>query len=430
MSKIVNIVGRQILDSRGLPTVEVDVILNSGAFGRVSVPAGVSFSKYEALEVRDGNNKLYLGNSVLQAISNINNNIKNCLINMDACDQRLIDHTLIDLDGTSNKSNLGVNSILAVSLACIRASAANVQKPLYRYLMNSKKYIMPVPIINVINGRKCFNIKNLDIQEFMIIPLGFSCFSDAIRCSVEIFHVLKKVIVESGYIVLGIDNLGGYVTNITSSKIAIEIIMKAIEISGHKIFTEFRIGLDISGNTLYNDGKYIFESEKKTFTSIEFVTYLENLVNKYPILLIEDAMADSDYLGWQNLTKRLNNKIQLVGDNLFMTNKKILHNYIKKGIANATLVKFNQVGTLTEVFDIMSIASEYNYAAIIANRSGETSDSFVSDFAVATGIGQIKIGSLCRFEMISKYNQLLRIEEELNNNCVYPGIKAFNLNRL
>ena len=425
MSKIVNITARQIIDSRGNPTVEADVILASGAFGRAAVPSGASTGTKEALELRDKNQNIYLGKGVLKAVSHIKQDIKNVLVGLDALDQRLIDQTMIQLDGTENKSKLGANAILAVSLACAKAAASNLKKPLYRYLMNSKNYVMPVPMMNVINGGQHAD-NNIDVQEFMIMPVGFSCFSDALRCGVEIFHILKDVISSEGYQISGVGDEGGYAPNFPSNEIAIEMIIKAIKKSGYKLGKEVYIALDLASSEFYINGKYVFKSEKKSLTSFELVDYLASWVDKYPIISIEDAMAENDWEGWNLLTKRLGKKVQLVGDDLFVTNSKVLHQGIERGIANSILIKLNQIGTITETLETMAMAAEAGYTSVVSHRSGETSDTIIADFAIATGAGQIKTGSLSRSDRVSKYNQLLRIEEELQSNSIYPGIKAFN----
>ena len=425
MSKISNIVARQILDSRGNPTVEADVILTSGAFGRASVPSGASRGKKESLELRDGDSKVYLGKGVLKAISNINLEIKKALIGLDSIDQRLIDNTMIQLDGTNNKEKLGANAILAVSLACAKAAASDLQRPFYRYLMNTQSYIMPVPMMNVINGGQHAD-NSLDIQEFMIMPVGFSSFSDSLRCGVEIFHKLKKIITVEGYQVSGVGDEGGYAPNFSSNQLALDVIMKAIHESGYKPYKQVYIALDLASSEFYINGKYFLKSENISLTSPELVDYLSNWIDKYPIISIEDGMAEDDWEGWSLLTQRLGKKVQLVGDDLFVTNSKILRQGIKKGIANSILIKPNQIGTLTETFETMAMAADAGYTSVVSHRSGETSDTTIADFAVATGAGQIKTGSLCRSDRTAKYNQLLRIEEELHKNSMYPGIKTFN----
>ena len=424
-AKISNVVARQILDSRGNPTIEADVILESGAFGRASTPSGSSTGTREAFELRDGDKKKHLGMGVLKAVYNINKTIKELIIGLDALDQRLIDQTMIDLDGTENKEKLGSNAILAVSLACAKAAASHLRKPFYRYLMNSKEYIMPVPMMNVINGGE-HSDNNIDMQEFMIMPVGFEKFSDALRCGSEIFHTLKKVLAKEGFSVTGVGDEGGYVPNLPSNQVAIEMILKAIEETGYKAGEEVYIALDLASSGFYRDGKYILSSENRSLTSNEFVDYLEDWVQRYPIISIEDGMAENDWEGWKLLTDRLGKKVQLVGDDLFVTNSKIISEGIEKGVANSILIKLNQIGTLSETFEAMAMAAEAGYTCVISHRSGETSDTTIADLAVATGAGQIKTGSLCRSDRVSKYNQLLRIEEDLADNAIYPGIKTFN----
>lgn len=424
-AKISNVIARQILDSRGNPTIEADVILESGAFGRAAAPSGASTGTREALELRDGDKKNYLGKSVQKAVNNVNKAIKKAVIGLDALDQRLVDQTMIDLDGTENKEKLGANAILAVSLACAKAAASHLRKPFYRYLMNSKEYIMPVPMMNVINGGEHAD-NNVDMQEFMIMPVGFDKFSDALRCGSEIFHTLKKVLASAGFSVAGVGDEGGYAPNLPSNSVAIEMILKAIEAAGYNAGEEAYIALDLASSEFYKDGKYVLASENKSLSSAEFVDYLEDWVNRYPIISIEDGMADNDWEGWKLLTERLGKKVQLVGDDLFVTNSKILREGIDKSIANSILVKLNQIGTLSETFEAMAMAAEAGYTCVISHRSGETSDTTIADLAVATGAGQIKTGSLCRSDRVSKYNQLLRIEEDLADNAIYPGLKTFN----
>lgn len=424
-AKIVNVVARQILDSRGNPTIEADVILDSGAFGRAAVPSGASTGSNEALELRDENKKSYLGKSVQKAVYNVNKTIKEAILGLEALDQRLVDQVMIDLDGSENKGNLGANAILSVSLACAKAAASHLKKPFYRYLMNSKEYIMPVPMMNVINGGEHAN-NNVEMQEFMIMPIGFESFSDALRCGVEIFHTLKNILSKSGYSVSGVGDEGGYAPDLPSNSVAIEMILKAIGEAGYEAGRQVYIGLDLASSEFYKNGKYILASEKKSLTSSEFVDYLEDWINRYPIISIEDGMAEHDWKGWKLLTERLGSKVQLVGDDLFVTNSKILRAGIEQNIANSILIKLNQIGTLTETFEAMAMAAEAGYTCVISHRSGETSDTTIADLAVATGAGQIKTGSLCRSDRISKYNQLLRIEEDLSKNAIYPGMKAFN----
>lgn len=425
MSKISNVIARQILDSRGNPTIEVDVILESGAFGRAAVPSGASTGVREALELRDGDKAVYGGKGVLKAVENVNKAIKAAVVGLDALDQRLVDQTMIELDGTENKGKLGANAVLGVSLATARAAASYLRKPFYRYLMNSKEYIMPVPMMNVLNGGSHAD-NNVDMQEFMVMPVGFEKFSDALRCGAEIFHTLKKVLVDAGYSVAGVGDEGGYAPNLPSNEMALEMIMKAIEKAGYKAGEQVYIALDPASSEFYEDGKYQLKSEGRALTSAEMVEYYAAWVEKYPIISIEDGLAEGDWDGWKLMTERLGDKIQIVGDDLFVTNAKILKEGIDKNIANSILIKLNQIGTLSETLETMAMAAEAGYTSVVSHRSGETSDCIIADLAVATGAGQIKTGSLCRADRISKYNQLLRIEEELGRNAIYPGLKAFN----
>ncbi|MFC4891847.1 phosphopyruvate hydratase [Pseudofrancisella aestuarii] len=425
MSSLINkVVARQILDSRGNPTVEVDVILESGAFGRAAVPSGASTGIREALELRDGNKDIYLGKSVYKAVENVNTRISQVVKGIDALDQRLVDKTMIELDGTENKRELGANAILGVSLATARAAASHLRKPFYRYLMDVKEYLMPVPMMNVINGGAHAD-NNVDMQEFMIVPAGFDSFSEALRCGTEVFHILKKVLIEDGYTVAGVGDEGGYAPNLPSNESAIEAILKAITKAGYEPGKHVFIALDPASSEFYKDGRYELKSENKSLTSEEMVNYYAEWVEKYPIVSIEDGLAEEDWNGWKLLTEKLGDKVQLVGDDLFVTNASILAQGIEKGVANSILVKLNQIGSLTETFETMAMAGQAGYTCVVSHRSGETSDTIIADLAVATCSGQIKTGSLCRSDRISKYNQLLRIEEELGENAIYPGIKAF-----
>ncbi|APC97973.1 phosphopyruvate hydratase [Francisella frigiditurris] len=423
-SLIQKVVSRQILDSRGNPTVEVDVILESGAFGRAAVPSGASTGIREALELRDGNKDIYLGKSVYKAVENVNTKIAQAIKGIDALDQRLVDKTMIELDGTENKRELGANAILGVSLATARAAASHLRKPFYRYLMDVKEYLMPVPMMNVINGGAHAD-NNVDMQEFMIVPAGFDTFSEALRCGTEVFHTLKKVLIEDGYTVAGVGDEGGYAPNLPSNESAIEAILKAITKAGYEPGKHVFIALDPASSEFYKDGRYELKSENKSLTSEEMVNYYAEWVEKYPIVSIEDGLAEEDWNGWKLLTEKLGDKVQLVGDDLFVTNASILAQGIEKGVANSILVKLNQIGSLTETFETMAMAGQAGYTCVVSHRSGETSDTIIADLAVATCSGQIKTGSLCRSDRISKYNQLLRIEEELGENAIYPGIKAF-----
>ncbi|AFJ43622.1 phosphopyruvate hydratase [Francisella orientalis] len=423
-SQIKQVFARQILDSRGNPTVEVDVILESGAFGRAAVPSGASTGIREALELRDGNKSLFLGKSVYKAVENANTKIAQAVKGLDALDQRLIDKTMIEFDGSDNKGNLGANAILGVSLATARAAASHLRKPFYRYLMDVKEYLMPVPMMNVINGGSHAD-NNVDMQEFMIVPAGFDTFSEALRCGSEVFHTLKKVLIADGYSVAGVGDEGGYAPDLPSNESAIEAILKAVKEAGYEPGKHVFIALDPASSEYYKDGKYELASEGKSLTSEEMVEYFAKWVEKYPIVSIEDGMAEQDWNGWKLMTERLGKKVQLVGDDLFVTNPKILAEGIEKGVANSILIKLNQIGTLTETFEAMAMAGQAGYTCVVSHRSGETSDTIIADLAVATCLGQIKTGSLSRADRIAKYNQLIRIEEELGENAIYPGIKAF-----
>ena len=426
-SLISKVVARQILDSRGNPTVEVDVVLENGAFGRAAVPSGASTGIREALELRDGKKKVYLGKSVYKAIENVNTKIAQAVKSLDALDQRLIDKTMIELDGTENKKNLGANAILGVSLAVARAAASSLKKPFYRYLMDIKEYLMPVPMMNVINGGSHAD-NNVDMQEFMIVPAGFDTFSEALQCGSEIFHILKKILVEDGYSVAGVGDEGGYAPDLPSNEAALEAIMKAIKAAGYEAGKHVFIALDPASSEFYKNGKYELASESKSLTSQEMVDYYAAWVEKYPIVSIEDGLAEEDWDGWKLMTEKLGEKVQLVGDDLFVTNPEILAKGIKMGVANSILIKLNQIGSLTETFEAMAMAGQAGYTCVVSHRSGETSDTIIADLAVATCSGQIKTGSLSRSDRIAKYNQLLRIEEELGENAIYPGVAVFKSN--
>ncbi|MFT4693916.1 MAG: enolase [Francisella sp.] len=426
-SLISKVVARQILDSRGNPTIEVDVVLESGAFGRAAVPSGASTGIREALELRDGNKKVYLGKSVYKAIENVNTKIAQAVKGLDALDQRLVDKTMIELDGSENKKNLGANAILGVSLAVARAAASSLRKPFYRYLMDVKEYLMPVPMMNVINGGSHAD-NNVDMQEFMIVPAGFDTFSEALRCGTEIFHTLKKVLVDDGYSVAGVGDEGGYAPDLPSNEAAIEAILKAIKAAGYEAGKHVFIALDPASSEFYKNGKYELASEGKSLTSQEMVDYYAAWVEKYPIVSIEDGLAEEDWDGWKLMTDKLGEKVQLVGDDLFVTNPEILAKGIEMGVANSILIKLNQIGSLTETFEAMAMAGQAGYTCVVSHRSGETSDTIIADLAVATCSGQIKTGSLSRSDRIAKYNQLLRIEEELGENAIYPGVAVFKSN--
>ncbi|MGQ4001671.1 phosphopyruvate hydratase [Francisellaceae bacterium CB299] len=423
-SLISNVVARQILDSRGNPTIEVDVVLENGAFGRAAVPSGASTGIREALELRDGNKNVYLGKSVYKAIENVNTKIAQAVKGLDALDQRLVDKTMIELDGSENKKNLGANAILGVSLAVARAAASSLRKPFYRYLMDVKEYLMPVPMMNVINGGSHAD-NNVDMQEFMIVPAGFDTFSEALQCGTEVFHTLKKVLLDDGYSVAGVGDEGGYAPDLPSNEAAIEAILKAIKAAGYEAGKHVFIALDPASSEFYKNGKYELASEGKSLTSQEMVDYYAAWVEKYPIVSIEDGLAEEDWDGWKLMTEKLGEKVQLVGDDLFVTNPTILAKGIEMGVANSILIKLNQIGSLTETFEAMAMAGQAGYTCVVSHRSGETSDTIIADLAVATCSGQIKTGSLSRSDRIAKYNQLLRIEEELGENAIYPGIAVF-----
>lgn len=424
MSLIEQVLGREILDSRGNPTVEADVILEDGTIGTAAVPSGASTGENEAVELRDGDSTRYLGKGVKKAVENINEKIAYELEGMDALNQTLIDQILIEMDGTENKSNLGANAILAVSLATARAAAAFLGLPLYRYIGGVAAKTLPVPMMNIINGGAHAD-NNVDFQEFMIVPVGASSFSEALRMGAEIFHHLKKVLASKGY-ATAVGDEGGFAPNLKSNEEAIETILEAIEKANYKAGENVMIALDPATSEFYQDGYYVFKkSDGRRLTSDEMIKYWEDWCNRYPIISIEDGLAESDWEGWKNLTQALGKKIQLVGDDLFVTNTKFLQKGIDEGCANAILIKVNQIGTLSETLQAIELAKTHNMTAIISHRSGETEDSFIADLAVATNAGQIKTGSLSRSDRIAKYNQLLRIEEELDSTAVYPGRKAF-----
>jgi enolase len=423
MSSVVDVVAREILDSRGNPTVECDVLLESGVLGRAAVPSGASTGSREAIELRDGDAGRYLGKGVLQAVENINTEISEAIIGLDAQEQAFIDKTLIDLDGTDNKARLGANAILAVSMAVAKAAAEESGLPLYRYFGGSGPMQMPVPMMNIINGGAHAN-NSLDIQEFMILPVGFDSFREALRCGAEIFHSLKKLLDKKGFST-AVGDEGGFAPNLGSHAEAIQLILQAIENAGYKPGSDVLIGLDCAASEFYKDGKYQLAGEKLQLTSAQFVDYLANLADQFPIISIEDGMAEGDWDGWKLLTDRLGKKVQIVGDDLFVTNTKILKEGIQKGIANSILIKINQIGTLTETFAAIEMAKRAGYTSVISHRSGETEDSTIADIAVGMNALQIKTGSLSRSDRIAKYNQLLRIEEDLGDTAGYPGREAF-----
>ena len=406
MSKIKNIVAREILDSRGNPTVEVDVYLESGIMARASVPSGASTGINEALELRDEDADRYLGKGVLKAVSNVNNIIRPHLIGYDVLDQRKIDEAMIKLDGTENKSMLGANAILGVSLACLKAASYYMNKPLYEYIGTGTK--LPRPMMNILNGGAHAD-NGLDFQEFMIIPCK-ETFKENLRVGSEVFHYLKKIL-NANHLSTGVGDEGGFAPDIENNKIALDTIMAAIEKAGYLPGEDVCLALDVAASEFYEDGIYTFEEKKHT--KEEIIDYYEDLISKYPIISIEDGMAEEDYEGWKLLTERLGGKIQLVGDDLFVTNQKLLAFGIKNKLANAILIKLNQIGTVTETLDTIKLAKEYGYRTVISHRSGETEDTYIADLAVAVNAGQIKTGSLCRSERIAKYNELLRIEEQL-----------------
>ena len=423
MSAIVDIVGREILDSRGNPTVECDVLLESGTMGRAAVPSGASTGSREAIELRDGDKKRYLGKGVLKAVEHINTEISEAVLGLDASEQAFLDKTLIDLDGTDNKSRLGANAMLAVSMAVARAAAEESGLPLYRYFGGMGRMQMPVPMMNVINGGEHAN-NNLDIQEFMIIPLGAPSFREALRYGAEVFHALKKILHDKG-ISTAVGDEGGFAPSVPSHEAAIQMILEAIDKAGFVAGEQIALGLDCAASEFYKDGKYQLAGEGLTLSAEEWTNILATWVDKYPIISIEDGMAEGDWDGWKLLTDRLGKKVQIVGDDLFVTNTKILKEGIDKGIANSILIKINQIGTLTETFEAIEMAKRAGYTAVISHRSGETEDSTIADIAVGMNAGQIKTGSLSRSDRMAKYNQLLCIEEDLGDVASYPGRAAF-----
>jgi len=423
MSVIVDVIAREILDSRGNPTVEADVLLESGIIGRAAVPSGASTGQREAIELRDGDKQRYLGKGVLKAVENVNIEIAEAIIGLDATDQALIDQTMIELDGTENKSRLGANAILAVSMAVARAGAESSGLPLYRYLGGSGKMQLPVPMMNIINGGAHAN-NNIDMQEFMIIPVGAPTFREALRYGTEVFHALKQLIDEKG-MPTTVGDEGGFAPNLPSNEAALQLIVEGIEAAGYVPGADVAIGLDCASSEFYKDGLYHLESEGLKLTSAQFVDYLANWTDKYPIITIEDGMGENDWDGWKLLTDRLGKNIQIVGDDVFVTNTKILREGIRQGIANSILIKVNQIGTLTETFEAVEMAKRAGYTAVISHRSGETEDSIIADISVALNALQIKTGSTSRSDRMAKYNQLLRIEEELGDTASYPGRDAY-----
>jgi len=423
MSAIVDVIAREILDSRGHPTVEVDVLLESGVLGRAAVPSGASTGSREAVELRDGDAARYGGKGVLKAVENVNTEICEAVIGVDATEQSFVDKTLIELDGTENKSRLGANAILAVSMAVAKAAAEESGLPLHRYLGGAGAMAMPVPMMNVINGGAHAD-NSLDLQEFLIIPVGATSFREALRYGAEVFHALKKLLGERG-LSTAVGDEGGFAPRLPKHEAAIKVILEAIEAAGYKAGTQIALGLDCASSAFYEDGEYTLASEGLTMSSEEFADYLAAWVEKYPIISIEDGMAENDWDGWKLLTKRLGRKVQLVGDDIFVTNTRILKQGIEKGVANSILVKVNQIGTLTETFAAIEMAKRAGYTAVVSHRSGETEDTTIADIAVAANALQIKTGSLSRSDRLAKYNQLLRIEEDLGETANYPGRGAF-----
>ncbi len=423
MSAIVDVIAREILDSRGNPTVEADVLLESGVMGRAAVPSGASTGEREAIELRDGDKQRYLGKGVLKAVEYVNTEIAEAIIGLDAIEQAFIDQTMIELDGTENKSRLGANAILAVSMAVARAAAEESGLPLYRYLGGSARMQLPVPMMNIINGGAHAN-NNIDMQEFMIIPVGAPSFREALRYGAEVFHALKKLIDAKG-MPTTVGDEGGFAPNLPSNEAALQLIVEGIEAAGFVPGVDVAIGVDCASSEFYKNGLYCLDSEGLKLTSVQLVDYLANWVDKYPLISIEDGMSENDWEGWKLLTQRLGKNVQIVGDDVFVTNTKIFREGIRQGLANSILIKVNQIGTLTETFEAIEMAKRAGYTAVISHRSGETEDSTIADIAVATNSLQIKTGSASRSDRMAKYNQLLRIEEDLGDTASYPGIDAY-----
>lgn len=423
MSAIVDVIGREVMDSRGNPTVECDVLLESGVMGRAAVPSGASTGSREAIELRDGDTNRFLGKGVLKAVEHINTEIAEAILGLDAMEQAYIDKTLIELDGTDNKARLGANAVLAVSMAVARAAADDAGQPLYRYFGGAHAHLMPVPMMNVINGGAHAN-NTLDLQEFMILPIGAPTFREAVRWGAEVFHSLKKLIADSN-MSTAVGDEGGFAPNVTNHEAALKLIMQAIEKAGYEPGTQIALGLDCAASEFYRNGKYHLGAENLQLSSQDFAHLLATWADKYPIISIEDGMAENDWDGWAHLTQILGKKIQLVGDDLFVTNTKILKQGIDKRIANSILIKINQIGTLTETFAAIEMAKRASYTSVISHRSGETEDSTIADIAVGLNAGQIKTGSMSRSDRMAKYNQLLRIEEDLGDVARYAGRDAF-----
>ena len=423
MSAIVDVIGREILDSRGNPTVEADVLLESGILGRAAVPSGASTGSREAIELRDGDKKRYGGKGVLKAVEHVNTEICVAVIGVDATEQTFIDRTLLDLDGTDNKSRLGANAMLAVSLAIARAAAEESGLPLHRYLGGAGPMAMPVPMMNVLNGGVHAN-NGLDMQEFMIVPLGMTSFREALRCGAEVFQMLRKLLADRG-LATAVGDEGGFAPRLPKHEAAIQVILEAIEAAGYRPGEDVALALDCASSEFFEDGEYTLRSEGLSLKAPEFADYLSAWVDKYPIISIEDGMAENDWDGWKVLTDKLGDRVQLVGDDLFVTNTQYLKRGIEQGIANSILIKVNQIGTLTETLAAIEMAKRARYTAVISHRSGETEDTTIADIAVATNALQIKTGSLSRTDRLAKYNQLLRIEEDLGDTASYPGRGAF-----
>jgi enolase len=422
---IIDVFAREVLDSRGNPTVEAEVTLGDGVMGRAIVPSGASTGEHEAVELRDGDKKRYLGKGVVRAVDNVNSEIADALDDFDVVDQRGLDQVLIDLDGTANKSRLGANAILAVSMAAARAAAESYAVPLYRYLGGAGANTLPTPMMNILNGGAHAD-NNVDFQEFMVMPVGAESFSEALRWGVEVFHTLKGVLKKRGYNT-AVGDEGGFAPSVKSNVEAIEVVLEAIQQAGYKPGEQIAIALDPAASEFYQDGKYVFKkSDKSAKSSEELVQFWAKWVQDYPIVSLEDGLAENDWEGWKNLTQAIGQKIQLVGDDIFVTNTEFLRKGIETGVANAILIKVNQIGTVSETLDAIDLARRNGYTSIISHRSGETEDTFIADLAVATGVGQIKTGSASRTDRIAKYNQLLRIEEELGASARFLGLQALN----
>jgi enolase len=423
MSYIIDVNAREILDSRGNPTVEVEVFLDDGTIGRAAVPSGASTGVHEAVELRDGDKSRFLGKGVTQAVNNVLEIITPAIVGLSALDQQLIDQLLLELDGTENKGKLGANAILGTSLAVAKAAAASLGLPLYKYIGGVNAKTLPVPMMNILNGGQHAD-NNVDIQEFMVMPVGAPSFAEGLRMGAEVFHNLKAVLKERGY-VTAVGDEGGFAPNLGSNEEALQVIVAAIERAGYKPGVDVKLALDVAASEMYEDGKYNLEGEGVVKTADEMIDYYTLLVNKYPIISIEDGLAEDDWEGWQKLTAELGGRVQLVGDDLFVTNTKRLAQGIEQGAGNAILIKVNQIGTLTETLDAIEMAKRAGYTAVVSHRSGETEDTTIADIAVATNAGQIKTGAPSRTDRVAKYNQLLRIEEDLGDAAVYPGLAAF-----